>query len=79
MGYTPTTEELRLQEIYREWVHANPGTHLDCCIGDDAAWQAWWCDLTVMPSGRYDAPSGKVGRRFVKTLGGELHRVQDRQ
>ena len=33
----------------------------------------------VMPSRRYDAPSGKVGRRFVGKLGEELKGVQDRR
>ena len=39
-GYNPTLEDLRLKEVYGEWVHANPGTHLDGGISDDAAWQA---------------------------------------
>ena len=77
-GYNLTPEDLRLQEFYGDWVHANPGTHLDGGIRDDLAWQAWWCDLAVMPSRRYDAPSERVGRRFVGTLGVELHGVQDR-
>ena len=32
----------------------------------------------VMPSRRYDAPSGKVGRQFVEMLGGELRGVWER-
>ena len=28
---------------------------------------------------RYDAPSGKVGRRFVGTLGAEMQGVRDRR
>ena len=78
-GYTPTPEDLRLQEVYRDWSHANPGTHLDDGIGNDTAWKSWWRDLAVMPSRRYDAPSRKVGRRFVDTLRGELHGVRERQ
>ena len=31
-----------------------------------------------MPLRRYDAPSGRVGRRFVGTLGVELKGVRDR-
>ena len=78
-GYNPTPEDLRLQEVYGDWVHANPGTHLDGGVRGDSAWQAWWRDLVVMPSRRYDAPSGKVGRRFVGTLGEELKEVRDRR
>ena len=33
----------------------------------------------VIPLRRYDVPSGKVGRRFVGTLGEELKGVQDRR
>ena len=28
-GYVPTKEDLRLREVYGDWVHGNPGTHLD--------------------------------------------------
>ena len=34
-GDTPTPEDLRLQEVYGDSVHANPDTHLHCSIGDD--------------------------------------------
>ena len=52
--------------------------HLDRGIRDDLSWQVWWCDLVVMPSRSYDAPSGLVGHRFVGTLGVELKWVRDR-
>ena len=68
-SYKPTPDELRLREVYGEWVHANSGTHLDGGVCDNSAWQAWWLDLAVMSLRRYDAPSGRVGRRFVGTLG----------
>ena len=71
-GYTPTPEDLRLREVYGDWVHVNPGTYLENGIGDNETWQMWWCDLAVMPSWRYDSPSGKVGRRFVVALVGGL-------
>ena len=32
-----------------------------------------------MPSRRYDAPSGKVGRRFVGMIGAEMKGVRDRR
>ena len=76
-GYTPTPEDLRLWEVYGDWAHANPVTYLDGGIGNDTAWQAWWRDLAVMPSRRYDATSRKVGRWLVGTLGGELRGVRD--
>ena len=77
-GYTPTPDDLRLQEVYGDWVHANPGTHMEEGIRNDSGCKAWWHDLAVMPSRRYDALSGRVGRRFVGTLGAELKGVRDR-
>ena len=59
-------------------MHANPGTHLDGGIRDNSACQAWWRDLAVMPLRRHDAPSGRVGRKFVGTLGVDIKRVRDR-
>ena len=79
LGYQPAPEDLRLREVYGDWVLVNPSTHLDGGVRDDSAWQAWWRDLAVMPLRRYDAPSGKVGRRFVRTLGEELKGVQERR
>ena len=48
-GYVPTPEDLRLWEVYRDWVHGNPGTHLDGGVKEDRLWQGWWRDLAVMP------------------------------
>ena len=78
-GYVLTPEDLRLREVYGDWVHEKPGTHLDGGVANDSAWQAWWRDLAVMPSRRYDAPSGKVGRWFAGMLGAELQGVWDRR
>ena len=77
-GYTPTPEDLRLREVYGDWVHVNHGTHLDGGIRNNLAWLAWWRDLALMPLRRYDAPSRRVGRRFVGKLGSELKGVRDR-
>ena len=60
-GYTPTTEDLRIKEVYGEWVHGKPDTHLHGSIGFYGACQGWLHDLAVMPSRRYYAPSGKDG------------------
>ena len=78
-GNTPIPEDLRLQEVYGDWVHANPDTHLDGGIRYSEMWQGWWYDLVVMPSWHYDAPSGKVGQRFVEALVGELRGVWEIQ
>ena len=78
-GYVPTPEELRLREVYGDWFHGNSGMHLDGGVADNSEWQAWWRDLVVMPSRRYDAPSGKVGRRFVGMFGAKMQGVRYRR
>ena len=78
-GYVPTPEELRLREVYGDWVHGNPGMHLDGVFAEDGLWQGWWRDLAFMPPRQYEAPIGKVGRRFVNALVEELRGVRDRQ
>ena len=63
--------------VYQDWVHQNPGNHLDGGITEDGKWQARWGKLACMPTKRYDVPSGKVGRIFVGTLSVELDGLQD--
>ena len=46
--YVPNPEDLRLREVYGDWVHGNPGTHLDSGVAEDGLWQVWWRDLAVM-------------------------------
>ena len=77
--YVPTPEDLRLREVYGDWVYENLGTHLDGGIQEDGLWQGWWRDLAVMPPRRYNAPSGKVGRRYVNSLALELQGIRDRR
>ena len=76
-GYVPTPEDLCLRNVYGDWVHGNPRTNLDGGVTEDGLWQGWWRDLAVMPPRRYEAPSGKVGRRFVNALVGELRGIRD--
>ena len=38
-GYVPTPEDLPLREVYGDWVHGNPGTHLDGGVKEDGLWQ----------------------------------------
>ena len=49
-GYVPTPEDLHLWEVYSDWVHGNPGTHLDGGITEDGKWQGWWRDLAFTPA-----------------------------
>ena len=56
-------------------MHQNPGKHLDVGIAEDSKWQARWKKLVCLPTQRYDAPSGKVGKIFVGILSVELDGV----
>ena len=35
-GHVPTSEDLRLREVYGDWVHGNLGTHLDSGVKDES-------------------------------------------
>ena len=65
--------------VYQDWVHQNPGDHLDGGLSEYSKWQAKWEKLIFMTNQRYDAPCGKVGKRFVVILSVELDRVRDRR
>ena len=64
---------------YQDWVHQNPGKHLDGGITEDSQCQAWWEKLVCFLTQRYDAPSGKVRKKFVGILYVELDRVRARK
>ena len=68
-----------LYGVYQDLVHQNPGDHLDGGIDKDSKWQVRWGKLVCIPTQRYDAPSGKVGKRFVLILSVELDRVHGRK
>ena len=68
-----------LYGIYQNWVHQNPGYRLDGRIAEDSKWQARWKKLVCLPTQRYDAPSGKVGKRFVGIVSVELDGVRARK
>ena len=71
-GTSRKAEDLRLREVYGDWVHGNPGTHLDGGIAEDGTWKEWWYDLMVTTARRYEAPIRKVGRCFFNVLVREL-------
>ena len=68
-----------LYGVYQNWVHQNPGYHLDGGITEDSKWQERWEKLIYMPTQRYDAPSGKFGKIFVGILSVELDGVRARK
>ena len=61
-----------IYDVYQDWVNQNPGDHLYGGIAEDSKWQARWKNLICIPTQCYDAPSGKVGNRFVGILSAEL-------
>ena len=38
----PTADNDKLFGVYQDWMHQNPGTHLDCRIDEDGKWQKIW-------------------------------------
>ena len=60
-------------------MHQNPGYHLDGGIAEDSKWKTGWKRFVCFPTQRYDAPSGKVGKRFVGLLSAELYGIRARK
>ena len=61
-GAEVSAADLKLMDVYGDYIHQNDGSHLDGGIKDDAVWQARWAKLIVLPAQRYNAPGGPVGR-----------------
>jgi hypothetical protein len=67
--YTLTEADIKLDTaVYGDHVHNNDGTHLDGGIVDDHRWQRRWRRLVAYTPNRYEAPKGRVGRRFISML-----------
>ena len=41
-GYVATGEDWRIQEVYRDWVNSNYGTHPIEVITDNQEWKTRW-------------------------------------
>jgi hypothetical protein len=74
-GAVISEADLKMKEVYGDYVHQNDGSHLDGRIKEDGAWQEQWRKLIALPSQRYDAPNGAVGRRFVNILALDLEGI----
>ena len=48
--YILTLEYRQVQKVYRDWVHANNGNHLDGGISKYGFWQTHWRDFIVITS-----------------------------
>ena len=78
-NYVPTGGDRRIQVVYRDWVHSKYRSHLSGDIADDQEWNTRWENLVVVTTRWYDAPIGRVGRRFVHALAAELTGVRKRR
>ena len=78
-SYQPTAVDRKLDAVFGDHVHSNPGTHLDGGIADDAVWQAYFGRLVAFHSKLYSLPArGPVARRFLQLLISLIHGIVDR-
>ena len=77
-GYIVTEADQLLDTAYGDHVHDNAGTHLNGGVANDALWQRRWRRMAQLATTRYQAPPGKVGRRFLTILVAEFRGVRDR-
>ena len=54
--------------VYQDWLHQNPGEHLDIAITKDGKWQNLGVKHVCIPTYQYAVPSRKFGSRFVGIL-----------
>lgn len=78
-GYALTEADLRLDSVYGDHTHDNPGIHLTGDIREDRKWQRFWKRTVQIPAARYKVPQGPVGRRFLTTLIREFRGVRERR
>ena len=78
-GYGVTAADRLLDSAYGDHVHDNAGTHLQGGFSDDALWQRRWRRMAQIATTRYQAPAGRVGRRFIATLTSEFRGVRERR
>ena len=68
LSNTVLPKDLKLQEVYGNYVHQNPGTHLTRGIVEDAVWQDRWTLLVALPTFKYNCPGGAIGKDFVTLM-----------
>ena len=47
-GKSLTDADDNILGVYQDWVHQNPGTHLDGKIEEDSKWQELWKKLVII-------------------------------
>ncbi|KAI2493422.1 hypothetical protein MHU86_21121 [Fragilaria crotonensis] len=78
-GYFVTAADRLLDDALGDHVHDNDGTHLHGDYSDDALWQRRWRRMAQIATTRYQAPAGRVGRRFLAILTSEFRGVRERR
>jgi len=56
-GATISPANRRLDAVYGDHVHDNPGEHIDGVIEDDGVWQDFYRRLITMPNKQYKVPT----------------------
>ena len=67
----------KLFRFDQNWVHQNPGTHLDGSIEEDGKWQQRWKIIILLPTQHYDLPPEWVGKQFFANLVVDLDRISN--
>jgi hypothetical protein len=69
---TLSNADQKMDTVYGDHVHQNPGMHLTGGIADDAIWQERWQQLVLFSLHAYAVPFGTIGKRFVEKVAEEL-------
>ena len=68
-----------MKEVYEDYVHKNPGTHLHGNVPEEAdkQWQQWWALLVGAPKRQFKLPSGTCGNKLLYQLVEEWKGVRE--
>ena len=75
----PYPVDFDLQKVYGDYIHLNNGSHLNDGVLDDFKWQQRWKVILALPTRRFNAPKGRVGKRYISILSNELAGIKKRK
>ena len=66
-GYAVIFQDAWMKEVYEDYVHKNPGTHLHGAVSaeEDMQWQRWWATLVGAPKHQFKLPSGTIENKLL--------------
>ena len=78
-GTTISPQNRKLDEVYGDHIHENPGDHLSGGVQDDGLWQKYLKRLLPFSPHHYDVPRTSVGKEIISSLAQLLEDIMNRK